>query len=191
MEEVWKAIPGYEGIYEASSLGRIRTVEGKTTYSKRHGVRHWKQRVLKFRGISYQTGYRVSLWKNGKSKDWLVARLVAMTFFGPSDLTVNHIDGNRFNNCVENLEYVSLAENIKKGFETGLYSTNCQPIVVLDKTTGEKKSFSSLSEAGRYYGYNHGYFSQLEKRKKPTRFEVKFKEKKKSLSSKIREQLKK
>ena len=68
MEEIWKAIPNYEGIYEASSFGRIRTCEGKTTFTKRHGIRHWKQRILKPKGETYATGYRVSLWKNRKKK---------------------------------------------------------------------------------------------------------------------------
>ena len=45
-KEMWKDIPNYEGIYQASTFGRIRTCEGKTTYTKRHGIRHWKQRIL-------------------------------------------------------------------------------------------------------------------------------------------------
>ena len=57
-EETWKDIKGYEGIYQASSFGRIRTVEGKTTYTERHGVRHWKSRILKGRGNNPVTGAR-------------------------------------------------------------------------------------------------------------------------------------
>jgi hypothetical protein len=82
--EVWKQIPEYEGIYDASTEGQIRSAKGKTTVNKKRGVCHWKQRILKHRGENYQTGYRVSLWKDGKYKDWLVARLIAMTFIHPS-----------------------------------------------------------------------------------------------------------
>ena len=45
--ERWQSIPYYEAEYEASNLGRIRTKEGKTTFTQRHGVRHWQQRILK------------------------------------------------------------------------------------------------------------------------------------------------
>lgn len=161
-EEIWKDIPHYEGIYQASNLGRIRTCEGKTTYTKRHGVRHWKQRILKPKGITYRTGYRVSLWKNGKSKDFLVARLVAMTFLRESDLTVNHIDGNRFNNNIENLEWVSLRENIQKGFETGLYPQKKVRITI--KATGEIKEYRSLSQASQGLGFKVGYISNILKK---------------------------
>ena len=77
--EVWKDIPGYEDIYQASNYGRIRSSEGKTTYSRKHGVRHWKSRVLKLK-VDNQFSKRVSLWKDGKQKDFLVHRLVAATF---------------------------------------------------------------------------------------------------------------
>ena len=84
MEEIWKDIKGYSG-YQVSNLGRVRT-HNKTTYTEKHGERHWKNRILKFKpdyNSRYKekqgTGYRVTLWKNGKGKDYLVARLVATT----------------------------------------------------------------------------------------------------------------
>ena len=70
MEEIWKDIPNYEGIYQASNLGRIKTAPNKITYTKRHGVRHWKSRILKGRGNNnYKTGSRVvclEKWENWK-----------------------------------------------------------------------------------------------------------------------------
>lgn len=163
-EEIWKAIPHYEGIYEVSTYGRIRTTIGKTTYTKRHGVRHWKQRILKPKGETYKTGYRVSLWKNGVKKDWLVARLVGITFLGESDLTINHIDGNRFNNHIENLEWCTLAENIRKGFETNLY-TNQIKIKVIDKKENKEYTFRNLTIASKFINKNKGYISNSMKRK--------------------------
>ena len=126
-KENWKPIPCYEDSYEASSLGRIRTKEGKTTYTQKHGIRHWKQKILQYKckNGDIKTGYRVDLWKDGKPKTILVARLVASTFIENqlfnNKMTVNHIDGNRLNNKVENLEWCSLKENIQKAFENNLY----------------------------------------------------------------------
>jgi len=157
MEEEWKDIPGYEGIYQASSYGRIRTKPGKTTYTKRHGVRHWKTRVLKHKGNA-DVGFRVSLYKDGKPNDWLVHRLIAMAFHGVPDeyMTVNHINGDRNNNTPENLEWLSLEDNIKHGFRTGLYAKN-QHNITLISVDGESVDFDSQSEASRFLGRCHGY----------------------------------
>lgn len=54
--EDWKDIPGYEGIYQASNEGRIRSAPDKTTYTERHGVRHWKSRILKQKDKSHRIG---------------------------------------------------------------------------------------------------------------------------------------
>ena len=127
--EEWRAIPGYEGLYEASNLGRIRTAFGKTTASARFPVRVWKQRVLKPKVQTRSSGRkdeRVSLWKNGEENTLLVARLVAMSFLPlPEEkLTVNHINGNSMDNRVENLEWCTIGDNIRHAFETGLQK-NC------------------------------------------------------------------
>lgn len=153
MEEIWKDIPDYEGIYQASNLGRIRTCEGKTTYTKRHGIRHWKQKILKPKYcvcVKNKKRYdgRLELWKNGKHSTHLVARLVASAFYGKSNLTVNHIDGNSTNNCISNLEYISLGDNIRKGFETGLYHTQVS-IEITNKKTQETKLYRSMSLASK------------------------------------------
>lgn len=159
MVEIWKDIPEYEGIYEASTLGRIRTCEGKVTFSNRHGIRYWKQRVLKPK--TYESGYRVTLWKNKQPKDILVHRLVATTFLEnllDSEMTVNHKNGNRFDNRIENLEWLSRADNIRHGFANGLYSTSikCQ---LQNQQTKAVLVFDSLSCASRYLGRNNGYMN--------------------------------
>jgi hypothetical protein len=126
--EQWKDIPGYEGLYQASTDGRIRTAEGKTTASARFPHRVWKQRIMKLKYQTRKSGRskdaRVCLWKDGKEKTFLVSRLVALAWCdGYADgLTVNHKDGDPMNNHPDNLEWISLADNIRHGFRTGLYS---------------------------------------------------------------------
>lgn len=155
--ETWKDIPGYEGLYQASDQGRIRTVDGKITSNKRYSTRCWKSRVLKGRGDNPKTGKRVNLWKDGKPKDWLVARLVAITFLGnpQSGFTVNHMDGNRMNNAVSNLEWLSLADNIRHGFANGLYPTRA---VVLSYK-GQTLTFESMSKCDKFLERRSGYTS--------------------------------
>lgn len=155
--EVWKDIPGYEGLYQASSEGRIRSVEGKRTFTEWHGQRCWKSRIMKGRGKS-NSGYRVSLWKDGKRSEHLVARLVCETFYGsPKDGdTVNHKDGNRFNNNIDNLEWLSLADNIRYGFANGQYPSTHIAIY------NEKESFEfrSMASCDRFLQRFDGYTKQ-------------------------------
>lgn len=162
--ETWKAIPGYEGIYEASSAGRIRTCDGKTTHTERHGVRHWKQRIMRQKFSENQKGRkdaRVILWKDGKDKTFLVARLIAMAFLPlPCDkLTVNHINGNPLDNRAENLEWVTLSENIRHGFRTGLYAKAQKSVNLISESSGEVIPFESMADASRWLGKNEKYVS--------------------------------
>ena len=125
MEE-WKDIPGYEGLYQASTLGRIRTCEGKVTSSARFPHRVWKQRVMKQKLCKNSKGRfdcRVELWNGNTHRTWLVSRLVAITWCdGYRDgWTVNHINGDSLDNRSENLEWLSHGDNIRHGFANGLY----------------------------------------------------------------------
>lgn len=163
--EIWKDIPDYEGIYQASNCGRIRTAPNKTTFTEMHGVRHWKSRIMKGRGDFYTTGKRVGLWKNGKVKEWLVARLIAITFLGKPTKeanTVNHINGNRLDNRVENLEWLSLGDNIRHAFDTGLMP--CKKIKLYNKDCD--LMFRSMQMAGIHIGRSHGYISDCIKQNK-------------------------
>lgn len=159
MKEIWKDITNYEG-YQVSNLGRVRT-HNKTTYTKMHGIRHWKDRILKERLDKKNKMLSVLLYKNGKGKSFLIYRLVAQEFLEfPKDkkMTVNHKDGNRLNNNLDNLEWLSLKDNIRHGFKNGLY--HCQKAIkVKNKKSGQIYIYRSLSEACRNINQNHNYLS--------------------------------
>ena len=116
--ERWSDCYGYAGVYEVSSLGRVRRI-GKAR-SARVG------RILT--PPLHKGGYEVvSLWRNNKGKVHYVHRLVAMAFVhGDHRLSVNHIDGDKRNNTPENLEWVTLAENTRHQIKTGLSNPSAQ-----------------------------------------------------------------
>lgn len=158
--EEWKPIPGFEGIYDASSYGRIRSTPGKTTSNALYPIRIWKTRILKQkRQLSKRRkDARVSLWKDGIQKDYLVSRLVASAWFGEhNNMTVNHINGDYTDNRPENLEWTTLSDNIKHGYLTGLYDSVLKPVILVNN--GSELHFKSMSEASLFLHRNKGYIS--------------------------------
>ena len=144
--------------------GRIRT-HNKITYTKKHGYRYWKDRILKPKISKKDKCTRVELWANGKHKTFLLYRLVANAFLEKNintKMTVNHKDGNRLNNRLDNLEWLSQADNIRYGFTHGQY--NCCKKCTLIKSN-EKYEFYSMSEADRFLGRKCGYISAKKQKK--------------------------
>lgn len=122
MKEIWLPIKGYEGIYEVSNHGRVKSLERDILRS--NGTTHRrKERILSsglFKGHRYRF---VILSINGEQTKEYVHRIVATHFIGePSGDRnhVNHKDGNRVNNHVDNLEWVTHAENMRHAIEMGL-----------------------------------------------------------------------
>ena len=159
-QECWADIPGYEGLYQASTLGRIRTTDGKTTSNALYPKRVWKQRIMRQKtsmNAKGRTDARVELWKDGNHKTWLVARLVGLTWCDgfQEGMTINHKDGNQLNNNSDNLEWITLRENIQHGFKSGLYPS--MPVTLESISTGQRFDFYSRSEASRFLNRNHAY----------------------------------
>lgn len=107
--EQWADITGYDGLYQISTFGRVKSF--KTN----------QQRILR-PALNTENYLIVHLWKNNKVKFFTVHRLVAQAFIPNPDnkLQVNHIDGCKINACVGNLEWATNAENIRHAFDTGL-----------------------------------------------------------------------
>ena len=126
-DEIWKPIEGFP-YYEVSNFGRVRSID-RIVYSEKFGVSQTpryikrKSKILKY--MYDQDGYcRVNIYCEKKVKNSQVHRLVALTFLkNDKNLEqVNHIDGNKKNNSVANLEWVSCKENHKHSEKIGLKS---------------------------------------------------------------------
>lgn len=121
MEEIYRDISGYEGIYQISNLGNIKRLEyqryNKLTKTYSNYKEHYLKPLLSVRGYKV-----VSLCKNGVVKLNPVHRLVAETFIENlcNYNCVNHIDGDKTNNKVDNLEWCTYKENSQHAYRTGL-----------------------------------------------------------------------
>lgn len=146
--EVWLPIKAHPN-YEVSNMGRVKS------------LLHGKERILK--PTYYPSmGYRVTL--NGR--DRLVARLVATTFYGypiHTKLTVNHIDGNRHNNDINNLELISREENNQHAHRHGLFKNKYNMTVLKDTHTGDRYIFDSHARASEFLGKGKSFVANAKR----------------------------
>lgn len=149
MEEVWKPIKGYEGLYEVSSLGRVKSLNFK---------RSGEEGILSPASKPY---LQVTLYSKGKASQPLVHRLVAETFIpNPNNLPqINHIDEDTHNNSVENLEWCSSSYNINYGKRNSTVSRKAVERarrVIKQDIWGDLQLFESLGEVTRF-GYDRSH----------------------------------
>lgn len=157
MEEIWKDIEGYEGKYQVSNLGRVKSLKRKCNVL--NGYRTVNEKILNLNKNRY--GYvTVNLSKNNKNKICTIHRLVATAFIpNPENKPqVNHIDGNKTNNIVENLEWVSKEENMQHAVNTGLLKfteeRNHKISLALkdkNKTQAHKENMSKSMKGKKHY----------------------------------------
>ena len=142
--ENWKAVNGYEGLYEVSDKGRVKGLK--------------RNRILK--NIVDSLGYvRVSLCKENKIKAHKIHRLVAEHFLKPSEYKiVNHIDGNKENNSVENLEWCNASQNRKHACDTGLAAKEEGRLIMCNET---KEVYKGVMSAARHIGISHTMISSI------------------------------
>lgn len=159
VEELWKPVVGMEKDYLVSSRGRVKAL-GKEWKTGRYG--HRRKSDERIMNLSKRSGYpQVAVSTSGKKNSYMVHRLVAEAFI-PNDENkpyVNHIDGNKANNNVENLEWVTPLENSRHAANEGFYSSGSkhyfskltEDIVweIRERAQSEKLSYAEL---GRQYG---------------------------------------
>lgn len=163
MMEVWKDIIGFNG-YQVSNFGNVKSVDRQGTYKRRGKIIFYKERGRSIKPNSTGRYLRAALTVNGITKHLSIHRLVAIAFIdNPQNKPcVNHIDGNRLNNNVDNLEWVSYQENMRHAYSTGLidilkigkHSIGNLPKnskVVLDTETGI--FYNSSMEVERVFGF--------------------------------------
>ena len=166
MTEKWKDIIGYEGYYQISDYGNVRSLDRKIHFNKGYSIK--KGKILK--PILNKKGYyKVCLSKEQKEKRFFIHRLVAIHFINNplQKEQVNHKDGNKKNNCVDNLEWCTNLENQRHAIEKGLIDNkqriqlaidmgikNRKPVAQYTKDGVFIKEYNSIKEASKATGIN-------------------------------------
>lgn len=121
MNEVWKPVQGYEGIYEVSNLGRVRSLD--RVAENRWGTTRPIPGTIRTIAVKREGYCFVNLFRKSKGKPMYVHRLVALAFLpNPDNLPqVNHKDGDKLNNALTNLEWCSKSDNCRHAIDHGLY----------------------------------------------------------------------
>lgn len=149
MEEIWKDIKDYEGLYQVSSFGRVKSF--------------YTNRILK--GSKHPQGYlTVTLCKDSTKYTKKIHRLVAQAFIpNPEHKSeINHIDEDKTNNSVNNLEWSTRKENINHGTRNERVSKiKSIPIIATNLKTGKSREFYGTSECARQLDLNHSHITNV------------------------------
>lgn len=175
MEEIWKDIEGYEGYYQVSNMGRVKSLDREVRVWNRfeYTNRRLKSKIIACRIDAH--GYlSVHLHKNKHCKVVEIQRLVANAFIpNPENKPqVNHIDGNKQNNCVSNLEWNTCSENMLHAYKNKLANARrgkdnslSKQVIQYDKNMREIANYGSAWEASRKTGYSQTSISDCCRKK--------------------------
>ena len=172
MTEVWKDIKGYEGRYQVSNMGRVKSLD-RTFINKIERKQHQKERILK--PIQNNAGYlRVDLYDDSsKRKTFKVHRLVCQAFHeNPENKPcVNHIDENKTNNVASNLEWCSYKENNNHGTRTARSAkAHCKPVGQYTRDGELVKVWQSTMEVEKKLGFLNSHISEVARGERKTAY---------------------
>lgn len=158
MTEIWKDVLGYEGLYEVSNKGRVRSVshEAFTPTNGRYKTEPRIKKTSRHNGRVF-----VTLVKGSKRHKIQLARVIALAWVdGYADgLTVDHIDGDKTNNAISNLRWLSRAENTSESYK--LVDRSHHIPVMLSTEEGSIIRFKTMYEADRFLGRKPGYLDAV------------------------------
>jgi len=152
MQEIWKPVVGYEGLYDASNIWNVKSLKFNRT---------WKEKLLK--GRIWNWYLRVCLYKDLLHNNFTIHRIIAQTFIPNTENKpcVNHINWIKTDNRVENLEWVTNKENTKHAFDNSLMDWQTTAKKVYQYTLGLEfiQEFSSASSASRITGIHSSWIT--------------------------------
>ena len=177
IEEEWKDIKDYEGLYQISNFGRVKSLERINKNNRKV-----RERILK-QSKDNMGYYMVGLSKYGKEKTRTIHRLVAETFINnPNGYNyINHIDCNKTNNKVENLEWCTQKYNVQEAFRNNLQkvyrgkdSTSSKKVGQYDLKDNLIKIWDCTMDIQRELGFKNNNISSNCLGKKPTAYGYKW-----------------
>lgn len=159
-EEIWKDVSGYEGLYQVSNLGRIKSLDRIVPW-KNGKPHHLHGKIISQRDNG--NGYvQATLWKQNRQFITYVHRLVALAFLPNQNglPEVNHKDENPLNNQSDNLEWCEHKYNIKYGTRTAKVTKKRNKAVVQFDQTGKRVGeYCSASDIEKVFGFSQGHIS--------------------------------
>ncbi len=144
MENTWTDIPDFEGIYQINKLGQVKSLK-RDVLCTDGAVKHYESRI-KTMQLGNDGYYVYDLYNKDKIRKRIkVHKLLMTTFVGKSDLCIDHVDGNRLNNDLSNLEYVTSAENTRRYIRMNGHKFASEYIGVTLQDDGKWKSAITIN----------------------------------------------